>query len=340
MTTRVDTATPWWHDAPLDRVVRLSGAAMRDLAESVDPLPSDAPAALFFTLSNGSASEMVDAVVAAIEQAALDLVPFLLPGDVGDRSSLARDAARTRARQWASTSEHFGPYLAHLAGASTSGRPLRVDAFARETRAAGAARVIADVHGRERAVLVVDVPADADPAAVATAAEWWCSTGTGVWLTGAGAPAVDRFPVLTVRTPSTPDDVDTIVDRFRPLSYPPVEGRPHAASAAEILLDRVLSTREWAAGRRHNRSVRPTTLSRPFTLDVSWVDERVAIEIDGHEHRARAQFADDRSRDNLLQTHGWIVLRFTNEDVLADHESVMTMIEQALHRRRSKGTPT
>ncbi len=345
--TRADStaATSWWRTLPQGRVVRLEGASLRDLADHLDPLPTDAAAPLFFRADDAavvSAASLTEAVVAAVEQAAIDLIPLCLPGtdSPGDRSSLARSAARARAVETARSSEHFGPYLAHLAAARASARPPRRDVFSRETRLTGAARVVARAHGRDGTVLVVDIPAGASPRDVAAAAEWLCRTGIGVWLTGDGAAAVDRVPSHRIDVPAAPRDVATIVDRFRPASYPPVVGHPHAASAAEDRLYRLLSAREWATGRGHNQVVRPSELGRPFTVDVVWTREKIAVEIDGPEHRSRHRFSDDRSRDNLLQTRGWMVLRFTNEDVLTDHERVLTTIERALDRRRAKGTPT
>ncbi|GGF97429.1 hypothetical protein GCM10007304_09270 [Rhodococcoides trifolii] len=337
--TAVDfDAPPWWRRLPLDRVVRLDGPSFRDLAESVDPLPADAPAPLFFALTAGTASQMAAAVVDALEQAAVDLVPIWLPGySDDDRSNLARDSARVRAHDVASTSNLFGPYLAHLVDARMDERAPRGDAFARETRATEAGRVIAAAHGRSTTVLIVDVPADADRDAVSAMAEWLCSNSIGVWLIG--ADEVDRFPRVRVDAPRAPADVVTIVDRFRPMSFPPVEGRPHAASAAEDTLCRLLSAREWAAGRGHNRTLKLTELSPPFTVDVLWADAKVVVEIDGPEHRARGKFSADRSRDNALQTHGYMVLRFTNDDVHADHERVLATIHQAV-TQRSKGAHT
>lgn len=337
-----DTTSPWWQRGPLDRVVRLHGSPLRDLAESVDPLPAEAPAVLFLTVAPGTASHLASAVAAALERAALDLVPLWLPGgrEAGDTSTLERRAAQARAREFASTTPHFGPYLAALADAFVAGTTPRPDAFARETRLAGCGRVVAAANGRPSTLLVLDVPTAVDPAAVAAAAEWVCGAGVAVWLTGPGAGAVDRFPSIRVDAPTAPADVATVVERFRPLGYPPVEGHPHAASAAEKLLDRHLSRHEWARGRGHNRVLRLTTLSRPFTVDVLWSAEKVAVEIDGPEHRGRARFTDDRSRDNQLQTHGYIVLRFTNEDVLTDHEQVSATIEKAVRQRRSRGNTT
>ncbi|MGW5269700.1 endonuclease domain-containing protein [Rhodococcus sp. NPDC003994] len=346
MTRAGSTVTPaWWRTLPLDRVVRVEGASLRDLADHVDPLPADTAAPLFFRADDAAAATaatLTDAVVAAVEQAAIELIPLCVPGSdsPADRSSLARSAARARAVETARSSEHFGPYLAHLAAAGASARTPRTDTFSRETRLTGAARVVAQAHGRDTAVLVVDVPAGAPARDVAAAAEWLCRAGVGVWLTGDGAESVDRFPTYRVDVPAAPSDVATIVDRFRPGSYPPVVGHPHAASAAEERLHTLLSTREWATGRGHNQVVRPSELGRPFTVDVVWKREKIAVEIDGPEHRSRQRFSDDRSRDNLLQTRGWMVLRFTNEDVLTDHERVVTTIEQALQRRRAKGTDT
>ncbi|MGU3435746.1 DUF559 domain-containing protein [Actinomycetes bacterium M1A6_2h] len=337
--TRTDVgAPPWWRRLPLDRVVRLDGPSFRDLAESVDPLPSDAPATLFFTLPVGTAAQLAAAVVDALEQAATDLVPMWLPGPHDDdRSTLAREAARVRAHDVASGSDLFGPYLAHLVDARMEGRAPRAEAFATQTRATESGRVIAAAHGRRTTALVVDVPRGADQDAVSAAAEWLCAGGIAVWLIG--ADNADRIPRVRVEAPVAATDVVTIVDRFRPLSFPPVEGRPHAASTAEATLYRHLSARDWAANRGHNRTLRLTELSQPFTVDVLWAQEKVVVEIDGPEHRARGKFAADRSRDNALQTHGYMVLRFTNEDVQTDHERVLATIHQAV-TQRTKGAPS
>ena len=320
--------------APLDRVVRLSGAGLRDLAESLDPLPPRAPAVLFFAPPDGSASHIVGAVLDAVENAALGLLPLCFPdGLPSDGSSLSRQAAKIRATALASTSEHFGPYLSYLAAARSSGR-RRADAFARETRLLGAARVVAAANARDHAVVVLDISSGVDSSAAAAAAEWLCSNGIGIWLIGSGSEAIDRCPVHRATVPPAPHDVVTIVDRFRPLSYPPVVGHPHAASAPEKRLHRLLNTRDWATGRHHNHVVRLTPVSQPFTVDVAWPSEKVAVEIDGPEHRARQRFSDDRSRDNQLQNEGWTVLRFTNEDVMTDHERVVTTIRRAVLQRR------
>jgi very-short-patch-repair endonuclease len=63
------------------------------------------------------------------------------------------------------------------------------------------------------------------------------------------------------------------------------------------------------------------------------------VEIDGDEHRAAERFAEDRVRDNQLQTHGYMVLRFTNAQVIDDPHRAVATIREAVSRRRSKGDP-
>jgi very-short-patch-repair endonuclease len=253
---------------------------------------------------------------------------------------LERRAARTSAVRLAADSAHFGPYIAALAESASSARPIRRARFTVETRAAGSARALAAAHGRDVVALVLVVPDAVDADFVSTAAEWLCAHApVGVWLTGGGSSRMDRFPSVSVRVPEVPAGVSTVLDRFRPLSYPPIAGHPHPASDPEKRLYKALDQHEWATGREHNRSIRLGELSRPFTVDVLWRTERVIVEIDGDEHRAAQRFAEDRVRDNELQTHGYMVLRFTNAQVIDDPHRAVATIREAVSRRRSKGDP-
>ncbi|OZC92773.1 hypothetical protein CH282_00420 [Rhodococcus sp. 06-418-1B] len=338
-----DNDTDWWRTLPLDRVTRLHGSTYRSLAESVDPLPPPAPAVTFYSLSSvrvSSAPSIVGEVVDALESAAVQLTSLWLPdaGSSSGSSLLDRHAARLAARRVAASGPHFGPYLAALADAAVVGSPPRPLAFPIETRAEGAAGIIAAAHGRDACALVVDVTDSHHPTEVATAAEWLCAHGRlGVWLTGTGSHTVDRFPTVRVAAPAVSDTVSTVVDRIRPLGYPPVEGSPHPGSVPETTLYRMLDASDWATGREHNRSVKLSDLSQPFTVDVLWRAEKVVVEIDGDEHRAAVRFWQDRLRDNQLQTHGYVVLRFTNAYVVSDPQQVVAAIRRVVTARRSRG---
>lgn len=69
-----------------------------------------------------------------------------------------------------------------------------------------------------------------------------------------------------------------------------------------------------------------------------FVDElaRVIIEVDGREyHSAPEVFSRDRTRQNELQLDGWLVLRFSAVDVMANPEKVARQIAEVVRRRRA-----
>jgi very-short-patch-repair endonuclease len=60
----------------------------------------------------------------------------------------------------------------------------------------------------------------------------------------------------------------------------------------------------------------------------------IAIEADGwDEHGRKRGFQTDRHRDGPLQTMGWIVLRFTWEDVTTRSGYVLDSVAEALRAR-------
>lgn len=67
-----------------------------------------------------------------------------------------------------------------------------------------------------------------------------------------------------------------------------------------------------------------------FEIDFAHLDLRVAIEIDGPEHRHPARIARDAERDAELVRRGWRVYRFTNEAVDASPEAVAVEINNCL----------
>ncbi|QLQ37853.1 DUF559 domain-containing protein [Micromonospora robiginosa] len=69
-------------------------------------------------------------------------------------------------------------------------------------------------------------------------------------------------------------------------------------------------------------------------VDLAWPALRVAVEYDGDQHRERAQFRRDVARLNALRSAGWIVLRFTADDVLRRPEATVALVHQALVERR------
>lgn len=68
-------------------------------------------------------------------------------------------------------------------------------------------------------------------------------------------------------------------------------------------------------------------------VDVLFPTERVVVEIDGRRFHGSDRFQADRTRDNRLQNAGYLVLRFTWQDLTTRQGMVVTQIRQALAQR-------
>jgi len=92
--------------------------------------------------------------------------------------------------------------------------------------------------------------------------------------------------------------------------------------------------RLWAALRA--RRFGPFKIRRqraigPFIVDFVCIERRLIVELDGGQHALAQPYDDARTR--YLETRGFRVLRFWNNDVLANTEGVLTMIVAALEER-------
>jgi very-short-patch-repair endonuclease len=70
---------------------------------------------------------------------------------------------------------------------------------------------------------------------------------------------------------------------------------------------------------------RPTTNARieGFRVDAVWRAHRIAVELDGWQyHHTRHAFERDRTRDAVLTTAGWRVVRFTHRQVITRPDDV------------------
>jgi hypothetical protein len=66
-------------------------------------------------------------------------------------------------------------------------------------------------------------------------------------------------------------------------------------------------------------------------VDFAYVEQRIAIEIDGLAfHHGRERFVSDRRRQNALQNEGYRVLRFTASDIDASWPLTRSTLERAL----------
>jgi len=338
-----------WRELPIGRVVILEGATPAALALTLVPLPADVPTVVIYRpRPPASAGEVATNALNELERAALGLFPAWLPeaAGVGAPGGAGVDAVRALAMRAAPATAQFGPFLADLAeralglGRSGSGR------FSPEVRAAGLAKVIARSYGRSAAALLVDVPTDLTGGAeqaLAAGCEWLAQWGRlGVWLAGARLSTVDWIPRRQVRLPEPTASIALVAGMARPaerlaqpvVTYPPVAGRPHPASRAERAVEQALETLPWAIGRAWNQTYQALPLEPPVRLDLLWRAERCVVELDGPEHLEPLRYEADRRRDWLLQRNGFVIARFTNDQVARDLVAVVSEIEQLVIARR------
>jgi hypothetical protein len=77
----------------------------------------------------------------------------------------------------------------------------------------------------------------------------------------------------------------------------------------------------------------PGWLSQPSRADFAYPAARVVVEVDGRRwHGDAEQFETDRRRDNAAQLAGWIVLRFTWEQVQHRPGYVLETVRAAVRR--------
>jgi len=65
----------------------------------------------------------------------------------------------------------------------------------------------------------------------------------------------------------------------------------------------------------------------PYVVDFACRAARLAIELDGGQH---AESTTDAARTTLIEAHGYVVLRFWNNDVVEDMEGVLETIRIAI----------
>jgi hypothetical protein len=68
-------------------------------------------------------------------------------------------------------------------------------------------------------------------------------------------------------------------------------------------------------------------------VDCLWREQRVIVELDGRRFHGGSTARDaDRRRDNQLHASGWVVLRFTWDDIVERPDEVVALVRSALER--------
>lgn len=67
-----------------------------------------------------------------------------------------------------------------------------------------------------------------------------------------------------------------------------------------------------------------------FIVDFICLKCRLIIEVDGKYHFTEEQISKDEERTKYLESNGFTVIRFTNEEIIADIDSVLETISKHL----------
>lgn len=98
-----------------------------------------------------------------------------------------------------------------------------------------------------------------------------------------------------------------------------------ASTKAESFLWQILRGRKL-----HNRKFRRQHPFGRFIADFYCDDARLLVELDGSYHNEEAQMDRDQERDAISRQLGLTVLRFTNEEVLTQTDSVIEALSNHL----------
>ena len=148
--------------------------------------------------------------------------------------------------------------------------------------------------------------------------------------------AVAAVDALVQATDLKMADVELLVDRYRGR-----HGMKAARAALELVDGGAQSPKEtWlrlllaSAGFPRPQTQIPVLNEFGWAeayLDMGWEDIKLAVEYDGDQHRSsRYQYVKDIRRLEMLQRHGWVVVRVVAEDHPAD---ILRRVAQARGRR-------
>jgi very-short-patch-repair endonuclease len=77
-----------------------------------------------------------------------------------------------------------------------------------------------------------------------------------------------------------------------------------------------------------------------FIVDFACLSHRLIIEVDGATHGTDEEIASDSRRQRYLESQGFMVIRFSNDDVVTNADGVMDMIVGVLDGLGCEVTPT
>lgn len=82
--------------------------------------------------------------------------------------------------------------------------------------------------------------------------------------------------------------------------------------------------------------VRQHPIANSIVVDFAFINEQIAIEIDGRSHRNKKQQKIDNKRDNFLRIHNWIPIRIYDKNFFKNPLFFKYLIQEIVHERRKQ----
>ena len=325
---------------PLASWPEASPVAVREVVESTHGVEA-AILTVAVDLASLGRRDLTEQVIDALSEAVTGTYPAWLPEAerLAGPGGAGLAAVRAMCERAAAGSDLFGPFLLEAAEASLCGRPLAATEFARETAVRQARKLILRAYGYGRLVVMVELAGTWSTAQMEVAeanALWLAGPGQlGVWLFGTPTAGMTRVPRSSLRG-RMPTSAPPAAPRLPYVT--PLRGRPNPFSRAEQRLEAHLARSTWATGRAWNQTWSPGVLANSIRVDLVWPREKCVVELDGPDHLDTDKYAADRARDRALQREGFLVLRYTNDEVLGDVARVVDELERFLVDRRRSTT--
>jgi len=321
---------------PLVRWPEASPVAVREIVESADGV-SAAILAVAVDAASLERRDFTEQVMAALSEAVAGTYPAWLPEaeHLAGPGGAGLAAVRAICERAAGSTDLFGPFLLAAAEASLCGRRVGVAEFAREMVVRQARKLILRAYGYGRLVVMIELTGAWSTARIEVVeanALWLAGPGElTVWLFGPPTACMTRVPRSSLYDRMPASDPPAIP---RAAYLTPLRGRPNAFSRAETQLEAHLSRLPWATGRAWNQTWSSGVLANSIRVDLVWSREKCVVELDGPDHLNTDKYAADRVRDRALQRDGFMVLRYTNDEVLGDVARVLDELERFLQERR------
>jgi very-short-patch-repair endonuclease len=93
--------------------------------------------------------------------------------------------------------------------------------------------------------------------------------------------------------------------------------------------------REFRSLRKTGFIIRRQSPFGIYIVDFVSHNERLVIEVDGVSHEGSQRKAQDAERTTFIESRGYAVIRFSNDEVLCDTSGVVNCVKQMLVERRA-----